>query len=77
MIKDYPPESVKIWNKYLVYATALGVADTVRKAMELYIPQDQLEGSDMYMFHYYGGNNLFSNSLVLGFIKKINLIKYN
>jgi uncharacterized membrane protein len=29
LIKEYPPESVKVWNKYLVYATALGIADEV------------------------------------------------
>lgn len=41
LIKEYPPESVNVWNKYLVYATALGVADGVRQAMGLYFPQDQ------------------------------------
>lgn len=66
LIKEYPPESVAIWNKYLVYATALGAADAVRKAMELYVPSDQLEGSDIYMFHYYGGYALLSSSLDTG-----------
>ncbi|MBI5459997.1 DUF2207 domain-containing protein [Methanobacterium sp.] len=66
LIKEYPPESVTIWNKYLVYATALGAADAVRKAMELYVPSDQLEGSDIYMFHYYGGYALLSSSLDTG-----------
>ncbi|HML05213.1 MAG TPA: DUF2207 domain-containing protein, partial [Methanobacterium sp.] len=33
LIKEDPPESVKIWDQYLVYATALGVGDGVRKAM--------------------------------------------
>ncbi len=66
LIKEYPPESVKIWNKYLVYATALGAADAVRKAMELYIPSDQLENSDIYMFHYYGGYALLTTSLDSG-----------
>lgn len=66
LIKEYPPESVKIWNKYLVYATALGVADAVRKAMELYLPNDELEGSDLYMFHYYGGYALLASSFDSG-----------
>jgi uncharacterized membrane protein len=66
LIKEYPPESVTIWNKYLVYATALGAADAVRKAMELYVPSDQLEGSDIYMFHYYGGYALLASSLDTG-----------
>lgn len=66
LIKEYPPESVKIWNKYLVYATALGAADAVKKAMELYLPKDQRESSDIYMFHYYGGYALLSSSFDSG-----------
>lgn len=66
LIKEYPPESVAIWNKYLVYATALGAAEAVKKAMELYLPSDQLEGSDIYLFHYYGGYALLSSSLNTG-----------
>ena len=66
LIKEYPPESVAIWNKYLVYATALGAAEAVKKAMELYLPSDQLEGSDIYLFHYYGGYALLSSSLDTG-----------
>ena len=66
LIKEYPPESVAIWNKYLVYATALGVAEAVRKAMELSLPQDQLEGSNIYMFHYYGGYIFLANTLDTG-----------
>ena len=35
-------------------------------AMELYVSSDQLEGSDIYMFHYYGGYALLSSSLDTG-----------
>lgn len=66
LIKEYPPESIVIWNKYLVYATALGAADAVKKAMELYLPKDQLEGSDIYMFHYYGGYAILASSFDTG-----------
>jgi uncharacterized membrane protein len=66
LIKEYPPESIAIWNKYLVYATALGVAKEVRKAMEEFVPKDQLEGSDIYLFHYYGGYLLLSSSFDTG-----------
>lgn len=66
LIKEYPPESVTIWNKYLVYATALGAADAVKKAMELYLPRDQLDQSDIYMFHYYGGYLLLDSALDTG-----------
>jgi len=66
LIKEYPPESIVIWNKYLVYATALGAADAVRKAMELNVPKDQLDGSDLYMFHYYGGYLLLDSAFDTG-----------
>jgi uncharacterized membrane protein len=66
LIKEYPPESIVIWNKYLVYATALGAADAVKKAMELYLPKEQLDGSDIYMFHYYGGYFLLSSAFDTG-----------
>lgn len=48
LIKEYPPESVQLWNKYLVYATALGYAKGVRKAMENSLPTGELEGNDIY-----------------------------
>lgn len=53
LIKEYSPDSVKVWDKYLVYATALGVADNVKKSMEMSIPNDRLLGSDLYSFQYY------------------------
>jgi uncharacterized membrane protein len=66
LIKEYPPESIKIWDKYLVYATALGIADDVRKSMEMALPEDKLARSDLYMFHYYGGYTVLSAGLAAG-----------
>lgn len=66
LIKEHPPESVKIWNKYLVYATALGIADKVIKAMKLQLPETELERNDIYLFHYYGGYGLLSEALLTG-----------
>ncbi|MDD3986026.1 MAG: DUF2207 domain-containing protein [Methanobacterium sp.] len=66
LIKEYPPESIVIWNKYLVYATALGAAAAVRKAMELSVPKEELQGSDIYLFHYYGGYYLLSTAFDTG-----------
>ncbi len=66
LIKEYPPESVQIWDKYLVYATALGIADKVKKTMEMSLPDDELARSDVYMFHYYGGYVILSSSLDTG-----------
>ena len=34
MIKKYQPEDVAIWEEWLIYGTALGVADSVESAME-------------------------------------------
>ena len=53
LIKEYSPESVKVWNRYLVYATALGVAEGVKRAMELSIPDDKLIENDIYSFDCY------------------------
>lgn len=68
LIKEYPPESIAIWNHYLVYATALGVADQVRKNMEIHLPKDELNNSDIYLFHYYGGYALLSSNLSTGMV---------
>lgn len=53
LIKEYPPESVELWNKYLIYATALGSAKGVGKAMEIALPFGELEGNDIYGFQKY------------------------
>ncbi len=66
LIKKYPPESIEMWNKYLVYAMALGIEDPILKAMELNIPKEQLETSDVYMFHHYGGYKILKASLEMG-----------
>ncbi len=66
MIEEYPPESVTVWNHYLVYATALGVAETVSEHMKLSLPPEQLDNSDLYRFHYYGGYSVLGTSMTLG-----------
>ena len=38
LIKEHPPESIVVWNKYLIYGSALGVAENVYKSMKLQIP---------------------------------------
>ncbi len=50
-LEEHPPESIKIWDHYLVYATALGVAKEVLHNMSLVVPSDQLEGSNFYLIH--------------------------
>lgn len=44
LISQYPPASLVIWEKYLVYGTALGVAKEVLKAMkELNVPVQEID----------------------------------
>ena len=66
LIKEHPPESIAIWNKYLVYATALGVADQVYKAMKLHVygglDNPNYTTNDLFMFYYLGGYNHIDSS---------------
>ena len=65
LIKEHPPESIVIWNKYLVYATALGVADEVYKAMKMEVysgSDDYYRTNDLYMFYYLGGHRFINDS---------------
>ena len=55
LIKEHPPESIVIWKKYLIYGTALGVADNVYKAMKLQVPNISDYDDDLFRYHYYGG----------------------
>lgn len=66
LLNQHPPESIVIWNQYLVYATALGVADNVYKSMKIHIPSDYYT-DDLYTFHMYGGYWLMHDSFNAGF----------
>lgn len=66
LIKEYPPESVIVWNQFLVYATALGVADKVEKSMKMSLPKEDLDQNNLYNFHYYGGSAILLSSLNTG-----------
>lgn len=67
MIKDYPPASIQVWGRYLVYATALGCAKQVSDNMFKYfesvnVNEDYLYQSDIVWFTYYGGLNNMTSS---------------
>ncbi len=51
-LKEHPPESIELWDFYLVYATALGVAEEVLKNMALVVPEEQLKYSHFYYVHH-------------------------
>jgi uncharacterized membrane protein len=48
-LNEHPPESIKIWDYFLVYATALGVAKEVLHHMSLVVPSEQMEMSNFYL----------------------------
>lgn len=39
-LSEYPPDSIIIWEDYLVYATALGIADKVEKHLKKLVPKE-------------------------------------
>ena len=59
LINEHPPESIVIWKKYLIYATSLGVAESVEKAMNLHIPNVQDYDDGVFMYHYYGYHTFY------------------
>ncbi len=66
LINEHPPESIVIWNKYLVYGSALGVADEVYKAMKLHVPNIHEFDDGLYMYHYYGGYYMMHHAFDTG-----------
>ncbi|MBO8161224.1 MAG: DUF2207 domain-containing protein [Thermosipho sp. (in: Bacteria)] len=53
-LSEYPPESVVIWEDYIVYATALGIADKVEKHLKKLVPKEIEEASHPYYgYHTY------------------------
>ncbi|MCD6363961.1 MAG: DUF2207 domain-containing protein [Synergistetes bacterium] len=48
LLKLHPPSSIAIWDKYLVYATALGVAEKTWKAMKVLVPKTVATESSFY-----------------------------
>lgn len=53
LIKKYPPSSVIVWDHFIVYAMALGVADQALKNMKLSTPVGQMESSSRFSTLYY------------------------
>ncbi len=56
LLKEHPPGSVEIWEKYMVYAITLGVADKVIKVMKLYIPK---KSRRTHYTYFYGRPRMF------------------
>ncbi|HRW35188.1 MAG TPA: DUF2207 domain-containing protein, partial [Thermotogota bacterium] len=43
LMSEYPPDSVIVWEEFLVYATAFGIADKVEQALKKLVPKEQWE----------------------------------
>jgi uncharacterized membrane protein len=52
LMKEHPPESVKLWDEYLTYAIALGVADKTINAMKKIAPK-QIKTNNHSVAHVY------------------------
>ena len=66
LIKEHPPESIVIWKKYLIYGTALGVADKVYEAMKLQMPDIYTYDEGIFLYHHYGGYYMMSSAYHIG-----------
>ena len=67
LIMEKPPESVQVWGKYIVYATALGCADKATENMRKYfetnqIAYDSFSDVNAVSFTYYGGLAIMQSS---------------
>ena len=64
LMKEHPPESIVVWNHYLVYATALGVADKVYEAMKLQVSEGYLDDEYLGSYYYYGTGYYMMHSAI-------------
>lgn len=64
LMKEHPPESIVIWNQYLVYATALGIADKVYEVMKLQISEGYLDDEYLGSYYYYGTGYYMMHSAI-------------
>lgn len=55
MLQEKELPEIKLWGKYLVYATVLGCADNLEKAMRVHLEamQEITEGAPTYLDYYY------------------------
>ncbi len=48
LLKEHPPSSVKLWDYYMSYAVAFGVAEETLRAMKVAVPAKELRTSRFY-----------------------------
>ncbi len=54
-LKEHPPSSVKLWDHYMVYAMALGVAEEALRHMSIIVPKEEFEASHFHNRVYIAG----------------------
>lgn len=52
-LSQHPPESIILWEDYLIYATALGIADKVEKNLKKLVPEEIWEQESEHPYIYY------------------------
>jgi len=62
LLREHPPTSIVIWEHYLVYATALGVAERVIENMKLLAPKEFEKTSLSTNFFITGFHSAYSSS---------------
>ena len=67
LIKEHAPDSIVVWKKYLIYGTALGIADKVYESMKLKIPDYADYDDSVLVYHYYGGYHLMHTAYDTGY----------
>lgn len=60
-LSEHPPESVILWEEYLVYASALGIAEQVRKSLKKMIPQDVWQEQSNHPYFYTVGTAFYAS----------------
>jgi len=52
LLKERPPSSVRLWDYYMSYAVAFGVAEETLKAMKVVVPAKEMRSSRLYPLYY-------------------------
>ena len=67
LIKEHAPDSIVVWKKYLIYGTALGIADKVYESMKMKIPDYADYDDSVLVYHYYGGYHMMHTAYDTGY----------
>ena len=60
-LSEHPPQSVVLWEEFLVYATALGVADQVRESLQKLVPRSLWQEQSRHPYFYTMGPALYAS----------------